>query len=87
MGVSILPTFVCADALAAGTMAEVFSVTDQIAAEPWIACTRPGDDGRPAVVALLDALATPTGTAAGTAGGRRNPAPAVSAGVLAGSGS
>ncbi len=64
MGVSILPMFVCADALAAGTMIEVFPVTDHIAAEPWIACTRPGDDGRPAVAALLGALATPTGTAA-----------------------
>ncbi|HVX20648.1 MAG TPA: LysR family transcriptional regulator [Acidimicrobiales bacterium] len=55
MGVSILPTFVCADALAAGGMVEVYPVA--IPAEPWIACTRPGDDGRPAVAAVLDALA------------------------------
>jgi DNA-binding transcriptional LysR family regulator len=59
IGVSILPTFVCADALATGAMAEVFPVTDHIATEPWLACTRSGDDGRTAVAALLDALASP----------------------------
>src|SRR6185437_4998614 len=55
MGVSILPTSVCADPLAAGTMVEVYPV--DIEAEPWMACTRPGDDGRPAVAAVLAALA------------------------------
>jgi DNA-binding transcriptional LysR family regulator len=58
MGVSILPTFVCVPGFAAGTIAEVYPVADRIPAEPWIACTRSGDPDRPAVAALLEALAS-----------------------------
>lgn len=57
IGVSLLPTFVCADPLAEGRVVEPFPVADLVEEEPWFACTRVGDARRPAVRALLDELA------------------------------
>ncbi len=55
-GVSLLPTFVCTEALAAGRIVELFPVSDEVAAEPWFVCTRVGDAARPHVVAFTDLL-------------------------------
>lgn len=56
LGVSLLPMFVCTDALAEGRVAELYPVADLIAEEPWFVCTRPGDADRPAVARLVDRL-------------------------------
>lgn len=56
VGVSLLPTFVCADALDGGRIVEPYAVGDLVPEEPWFACTRAGAPSRPAVTALLDAL-------------------------------
>jgi DNA-binding transcriptional LysR family regulator len=56
LGVSLLPEFVCGDALAQGRVIEVFPVSDLAPEEPWFACTRQGDVARSAVRALLTAL-------------------------------
>ncbi len=46
LGISLLPAFACADALALGSVVEVHPVTDAIPVEPWFACTRVADLGR-----------------------------------------
>ncbi|MGD0392674.1 MAG: LysR family transcriptional regulator [Acidimicrobiales bacterium] len=46
LGISLLPTFACADALALGSVVEVHPVADAIPVEPWFACTRVADLGR-----------------------------------------
>lgn len=56
VGLSLLPTYICEDALAAGRIVEPFPVADFVPEEPWFACTRLGDAPRPAVTALLGAL-------------------------------
>lgn len=56
IGVSLLPTFVCAEALAEGRVVEPFPVADLVEEEPWFACTRAGEARRPAVAAIIDAL-------------------------------
>lgn len=60
IGVSLLPTFVCTDALAAGRVIEVFPVAHLIPEEAWFACARQGDhhgDGaRSGVTAVLEFL-------------------------------
>lgn len=58
LGVSLLPTFVCAEPLAEGRVVEPYPVSRLIPEEPWFACTRVGGPGRSAVTALVDALAT-----------------------------
>jgi DNA-binding transcriptional LysR family regulator len=58
-GVSLLPTYVCADALARGRIVELYPVSDEVAPEPWFVCTRVGDVARPHVAAFADALRTP----------------------------
>ncbi len=46
IGISLLPAFACADALARGSVVEVHPVSDSIPVEPWFACTRVADLGR-----------------------------------------
>jgi DNA-binding transcriptional LysR family regulator len=55
-GVSLLPEFVCRDALAAGRVVEVFPVSHLTSEEPWFVCTRQGDTARPAVQRVLSAV-------------------------------
>jgi DNA-binding transcriptional LysR family regulator len=57
VGVSLLPTFVCAESLAEGRIVEPYPVSDLVPEEPWFACSRAGEATRPAVKALLDKLA------------------------------
>ena len=57
LGVSLLPTFVCAESLAQGRVAEPYPVTGLIPEEPWFGCTRPGEPQPGGVSALLKALA------------------------------
>ncbi len=45
LGISLLPSFACAEPLAAGSIVEVHPVADLIPAEPWFACTRVADLG------------------------------------------
>jgi DNA-binding transcriptional LysR family regulator len=56
LGVSMLPTFVCTDALAGGRVVEVFPVSPLGPEEPWFACTRHGDTARGAVRTILGVL-------------------------------
>jgi DNA-binding transcriptional LysR family regulator len=56
LGVSMLPAFLCRDALAAGRVVELFPIADLAPQEPWFACTRPGAAARAAVGVLLAAL-------------------------------
>ena len=56
LGVSLLPEFVCLDALADSRVVELFPVAHLTPPEPWFACTRHGETPRSAVRTLLDAL-------------------------------
>ena len=56
LGASLLPEFVCRDALAERRVVELFPVSHLTPEEPWFACTRQGDSGRGAVQRLLGAL-------------------------------
>ncbi len=56
MGASLLPTFICQDALAQRRVVEVFPVSHLAPEEPWFACVRHGEVGRRAVDAVLAAL-------------------------------
>ncbi|HVB93842.1 MAG TPA: LysR family transcriptional regulator [Acidimicrobiales bacterium] len=58
-GMSLLPTYVCTEELARGSIAELFPVTDDIPTEPWFACTRIGDLGRDHIGAFTRRLAAP----------------------------
>lgn len=58
LGVSMLPTFVCRDALGEGRVCEVFPIADLAPEEPWFACLRQADLARPNVAELLAALQT-----------------------------
>ncbi|MGO9028351.1 MAG: LysR family transcriptional regulator [Acidimicrobiales bacterium] len=60
-GLSLLPTFVCSDALSGGTVVEVFPVSDMVPSEPWFVCTRIADLGRPHVAAFIDTLGAERG--------------------------
>ena len=55
-GISLLPTFVCAEALAAGSIVEVYPVSDIVSSEPWFVCTRVGDLAREHVTAFTRML-------------------------------
>ncbi len=61
LGMSLLPEFACANALARGTVAEFGPVTGVVPAEPWFACTRLADAGRPGVARFAASLRVPTG--------------------------
>jgi len=56
LGVSLLPEFVCRDALADERVVEVFPVSHLTPEEPWFACTRQGDSARPALQTVLSAV-------------------------------
>jgi DNA-binding transcriptional LysR family regulator len=56
LGVSMLPAFLCRDALAAGRVVELFPIADLAPEEPWFACTPPGAAARASVSGLLGAL-------------------------------
>jgi DNA-binding transcriptional LysR family regulator len=43
VGISLLPSFACSDALASGSVVEVHPVADLAPVEPWFACTRTAD--------------------------------------------
>jgi DNA-binding transcriptional LysR family regulator len=57
MGYSMLPRYVCDDALGRGEMVEVLPLAGLMPAEPWYATCRQGDLVRPEVAALLGAMA------------------------------
>ncbi|MGH9129898.1 MAG: LysR family transcriptional regulator [Acidimicrobiales bacterium] len=56
LGVSLLPAFVCIDALAQASVVELFPVAQLVPEEPWFACTRHGSTARANVRKVLDAL-------------------------------
>ena len=56
LGISLLPEFACAEALAAGSVVEVHPVADLIPAEPWFACTRVADLGHEQLNRLVGRL-------------------------------
>jgi DNA-binding transcriptional LysR family regulator len=56
LGVSLLPEFVCVDALADARVVELFPVSDLAPDEPWFACTGQGKVARSAVRRFLSAL-------------------------------
>ena len=60
-GISLLPTFVCSEQLARGSIAEVFPVSDTLPTEPWFANTRVGDVGRDHIGAFIRRLEAPPG--------------------------
>jgi DNA-binding transcriptional LysR family regulator len=59
LGMSLLPEFICADALDRGSVVEVHPVTDVVPGEPWFACTRLADLGREQVNRFVADLALP----------------------------
>jgi DNA-binding transcriptional LysR family regulator len=63
LGISLLPEFACAEALARGSMVELHPVSKVVPGEPWFACTRVGGvDRQPLtrfVAGLADALSAP----------------------------
>ncbi|HEX3460988.1 MAG TPA: LysR family transcriptional regulator [Acidimicrobiales bacterium] len=58
-GISLLPTFVCSEQLARGSITEVFPVSDTLPAEPWFANIRVGDVGRHHISAFARRLEAP----------------------------
>jgi DNA-binding transcriptional LysR family regulator len=56
LGVSLVPEFVCRDALAEARVVEVFPVSHLTPEEPWFSCTRQGDTVRSAVRRFIAAL-------------------------------
>lgn len=57
LGISLLPEFACAEALARGAIAALCPVSDVAPAEPWFVCTRLADAGRPELIRLAAGLA------------------------------
>lgn len=64
LGVSMLPSFVCAGALDSGEVDQLHPIAGLVAPEPWYVCSRQGEAGRPGLAKLLAALA-PTGAEVG----------------------
>lgn len=60
-GISLLPTFVCTEELAGGSIVELFPAPDSLPEEPWFACTRVGDLGRDHLGTFTRRLAAPKG--------------------------
>ncbi len=58
-GISLLPTFVCTEELARGSIVELFPVSDSLPEEPWFACTRVGDLGRDHIGTFTRRLGAP----------------------------
>ena len=61
VGVSLLPEFVCTDALAQGSIVELFPVADVVPAEPWFASTRVADAGHRGLGRIIEHLARSVG--------------------------
>jgi DNA-binding transcriptional LysR family regulator len=61
LGVSLLPDFVCTDALSQQRIAELYPVAEVVPAEQWFASTRIGSAARPAFTRLVERLATAIG--------------------------
>jgi DNA-binding transcriptional LysR family regulator len=59
LGFSLLPHFVCAEALARGSVVELHPVAAVAPAEPWFACTRAVDLGREPLNNFLGLLSSP----------------------------
>ncbi len=59
LGFSLLPHFVCAEALARGSVVELHPVAAVAPAEPWFACTRAVDVGREPLNTFLGLLSPP----------------------------
>jgi DNA-binding transcriptional LysR family regulator len=57
LGISLLPDFACADALARGTVIELHPVAGVVPAEPWFACTRLADLDRVPLARFVAELA------------------------------
>jgi DNA-binding transcriptional LysR family regulator len=66
VGISLLPEFACAEALARGTIAALHPVAEIIPAEPWFTCTRLADTGRNELTDFAASLAVPATTAPGS---------------------
>ncbi|HEY5025473.1 MAG TPA: LysR family transcriptional regulator [Acidimicrobiales bacterium] len=56
LGVSLLPEFVCRDALTGARVVELFPVSHLTPEEPWFVCTRQGATARRAVQSFLTAV-------------------------------
>lgn len=56
LGVSLLPEFVCRDALADGRLAEIYPVSDLAPTEPWFVGVRAADASEAALTSLTAAL-------------------------------
>ncbi len=61
LGVSLVPEFVCRDALADARVVELYPVSHLTPEEPWFACARQGDTVRSAVGVFLAALTSRSG--------------------------
>jgi DNA-binding transcriptional LysR family regulator len=59
LGISLLPDFVCADALDRGAIVELHPVAEVVPGEPWFACTRIADLDRVALTRFVADLAHP----------------------------
>ena len=57
MGMSLLPSFVCTDALRTGSVVEVHPVAEVAPVEPWFACIRSADQSWDQLVQLVSRLA------------------------------
>ncbi len=55
LGVSLLPEFVCREALVAGRLVEIYPVSDLAPGEPWFVGVRAADAAEPALVAIAQA--------------------------------
>jgi len=61
LGVSLLPDFVCAEALERGAVVELFPVGGVVPTEPWFACTRVADTGQRRLTRLVEAMTSTAG--------------------------
>ena len=56
VGISLLPTYICQQALTDGRLVSLYDVTDLIPADPWFATIRRVDAANPALAAAINAL-------------------------------
>jgi DNA-binding transcriptional LysR family regulator len=57
LGISLLPVFACADAMARGSVVELHPVGEAVPSEPWFACTRVGGVDREPLTRFVAGLA------------------------------
>jgi DNA-binding transcriptional LysR family regulator len=60
LGVSLLPSFACADAMARGQVVELPGSSGLVPDEPWFACTRAADVGKSTITSFVSSLAAAT---------------------------